>query len=182
MMSNSRLCEQIHGMMRHGLHSGLEMDQVNAQQSYSTSTDYEMKQECREMVLKEDGKPAAKGHKGIDHNKTKQLHQKLSYQLLDLVQEFVQKSRDLLSEPGHGIPSVAEINKNGRRQQGKANLRTQMAAESAKVASLTGEKITVDMVTKLACTTSLSNDRVLQLGDDQLQLHIKIAEMSNQKF
>ena len=43
MMSNSRLCEQIHGMMRHGLCSGLGMDQVDAQQSYSTSTDYEMK-------------------------------------------------------------------------------------------------------------------------------------------
>ena len=84
MMSNSRLCEQIHGVMRHGLRSGLEMDQVDAQQSYSTSTDYEMKQERREMVLEEDGKPAAKRHKGIDHNKTKQQHQILSYQLVDL--------------------------------------------------------------------------------------------------
>jgi hypothetical protein len=90
MMSNSRLCcEQIHGMMRHSLCSGLGMDQVNAQQSYSTSTDYEMKQESREMVLEEDGKPAAKRQKGIDHNKTKQQHQKLSYQLLGWVQEFV---------------------------------------------------------------------------------------------
>ncbi len=88
-----------------------------------------------------------------------------------------------MSEPGHGIPSVTEINKNGWRQQDKAYLlKTQMVAESAKVASLTREKITVDMVTKLACTTSLSNDRVLQLGDDQLQLRIKIVEMSNQKF
>jgi hypothetical protein len=113
------------------------------------------------MVLEEDGKPAAKRHEGIDHNKTKQQHQKLSYQLLDRVQEFVWKSKGLLSEPGHGILSVAEINKNGKRQQDKANLRTPMAAESAKVASLTQEKITVDMVTKLACTTSLSNDRVL---------------------
>jgi hypothetical protein len=182
MISNRRLCEQIHGMMRHGLRSGLGMNQVDAQQSYSTSTDYEMKRERREMVLEEDGKPASKRHKGIDLNKTKQQHQKLSYQLLDRVQEFVRKSRNLLSEPGHGIPSVAEINKNGRRQQDKANLRTQMAAESAKVASLTWEKITVDMVTKLACTTSLSNDRVLRLGDDQLQLRIKIAEMPNQKF
>jgi hypothetical protein len=118
------------------------------------------------MVLEEDGKPAAKRHKGIDHNKTKQQHQKLNYQLLDRVQEFVRKSRELLSEPGHGIPSVAEINKNGRRQQDKANLRTQMVAESAKVASFIREKITVDMVTKLACTASLSNDRVLRLGDD----------------
>jgi hypothetical protein len=99
-------------------------------------------------------------HLGVHHthNNTKQQHQKLSYQLLDRVQEFVWKSRDLLSEPGHGIPSVAEINKNGRRQQDKA--------ESTKMVSLTREKITVDMVTKLACTTSLSDDKVLRLGDD----------------
>ncbi len=87
-----------------------------------------------------------------------------------------------MAEPGHGIPSVAEIHKNSRRQQDKANLKTQMTAESAKVASLTQEKITVNMVTMLACTTSLSNDRVLRLSDDRLQLCIKIAEMSNQMF
>ncbi len=69
------------------------------------------------MILEEDGKPAAKRHKGIDHSKTKQQHQKLSYQLLDWVEEWVRKSSDLLSEPGHGIPSVVKINKNARRQQ-----------------------------------------------------------------
>jgi hypothetical protein len=60
----------------------------------------------------------------MDHNKTKLQHEKLSHQLLNRVQEWYQKSRDLLSEPGHGILAVAEINKNGRRQQDKANLRT----------------------------------------------------------
>ncbi len=39
MMSNSQLCKQIHGMMRHGLHSTHGMDQVDVQQSYSTRTD-----------------------------------------------------------------------------------------------------------------------------------------------
>jgi hypothetical protein len=70
----------------------------------------------------------------------------------------------------------------GSRQQDKANLKTQMAAEMPKVASLTWEKVTVNMVTMLACTTSLSNDSVYQLGDDQLELRIKIAEMPHQKF
>jgi hypothetical protein len=65
------------------------------------------------------------------------------------VQEWYRKSRDLLSEPGHGIPAVA-INKSSRRQQDKANLRTQMTAENAKVASLTREKITINMVIEMA--------------------------------
>ncbi len=87
------------------------------------------------------------------------------------------KSRDLLSAPGHGIPAVAEINKNGRRWQDKANLRTQMAAENAMVASLAREKIIVNMVIEVAQTTPLSNNCVLRLGDDLLEQQIKVAEM-----
>jgi hypothetical protein len=101
---------------------------------------------------------------------TKKLqHEKLSHQLLDQVQEWFWKSRDLLSAPGYGIPAVAEINKNGRRRQDKANLRTQMAAENAKVASLTREKITINMAVEVVKTTPLSNNHVLRLGDDQLE-------------
>jgi hypothetical protein len=137
-------------MMRHGLHSAHGMDQVDMQQSYSTSTDYKMKKERREMVMEGKGQQSAKRLKSMGHNKTKLQHEKLCHQLLNRVQEWYRKSRDLLSEPGHGIPAVAEINKNGRRQQDKANLRTQMAAENAKVASLTRENITVDMVIEMA--------------------------------
>jgi hypothetical protein len=57
-----------------------------------------------------------------------------------------------------------------------------MAAENAKVASLVREKITVDMVIEMAQSTPLSNDRVLQLGDDGLELRIRMAEMSSQKY
>jgi hypothetical protein len=78
--------------------------------------------------------------------------------------------------------SFVEINKNGRRRQDKANLRTQMAAENAKVASLTREKVTVNMVMEVAGTTPLSNDCVLRLGDDQLEQQIKMVEMSSHKF
>jgi hypothetical protein len=52
-----------------------------------------------------------------------------------------------------------------------------MAAENAKVASLTREKITIYMVIEVVQTTPLSNDCVLQLGDDQLEQQIKMAEM-----
>ena len=45
MMSNSRLCEQIHGMMRHGLRSQQGMAQVDAQNTYATTHSYKMKRE-----------------------------------------------------------------------------------------------------------------------------------------
>ena len=38
MMSHSRLCESIHGMMRHGLRSGTGVDQVDAQRAHMIST------------------------------------------------------------------------------------------------------------------------------------------------
>ena len=78
-----------------------------------------------------------------------------------------------LSAPGHG-------NKNGRRRQNKANLRTQMAAENAKVASLNRDKIIIDMVIEVAQTTPFSNDPVLRLWDNWLEQQIKLAEMSSQ--
>ena len=150
MMANSWLCEQIHGVMRHGLHSAHGMDQVATQQSYSTSTDYDTKRERKEMVMEGKGQPVTKRRKSIDQNTTKSQHEKLIHQLLDRVQKWFRKSKDLVSAPGDGIPADAEINKNGRRQQDKANLRTQIAAENAKVASLTREKITINMVIEMA--------------------------------
>jgi hypothetical protein len=44
-----------------------------------------------------------------------------------------------------------------------------MAPENAKVAILTWDKITIDIVIKVARTTPLSNDCDLQLGDDRLE-------------
>ena len=95
MMSNNRLCEQIHGMMQHGLHIVHGMDQVDVQQSYSTSTDCNMKRERRDMVMEGKGQPATERLRSINRNKTKSQHEKLSHQLLDQVQEWFPKSRDL---------------------------------------------------------------------------------------
>ena len=76
MMSNSRLCEQIHGMMRHGLRKGTGQDKSDAQRSYATSIAYEMRQQRRDNVskLKSDDRPK-KRFKSTKHNKTKcQVH------------------------------------------------------------------------------------------------------------
>jgi hypothetical protein len=56
-------------MMRHGLHSTHGMDQIDVQQSYSTSTDYDMKRERREIVMEEKGQPSTKRLKSVTTTK-----------------------------------------------------------------------------------------------------------------
>ena len=48
--SNSRLCEQVHGMLCQSLSSGIGMDQSDAQFSYKVNTEYMFRQERRELV------------------------------------------------------------------------------------------------------------------------------------
>ena len=55
MMSNSRLCEQIHGMMRHALRSSIGMEQADHQRMHSTGTDYNMKEERRKIASDDTG-------------------------------------------------------------------------------------------------------------------------------
>jgi hypothetical protein len=49
MMSYSCLCESIHGMMRHGLHSGTAIDQVDAQQAHMISTEYDLREQGQKL-------------------------------------------------------------------------------------------------------------------------------------
>ena len=49
MLSNSRLCEQIHRMIYHALWSQIEMDQSDDQRIYNSGISHEMKEERRNM-------------------------------------------------------------------------------------------------------------------------------------
>jgi hypothetical protein len=71
MMSHSCLCESIHWMMRHGLHSGTGMDQVNAQQAHMISTEYALREQGQNVLLLPDDKQNAKQIKSVEHSKTK---------------------------------------------------------------------------------------------------------------
>ena len=178
MMSNSRLCEQVHGMMRHGLRASIGMEQADAQRSYATSIDHEMKQQRRAMS----NDNREKRRKGIDHDKTKLQQQKLSSQLLDRLGSWLGKAMALLERPDHGIPTVTAIIKSGRRVQDKKLLEKQVEAEKAKTANLTRDELTVDMINEAASRTELSNDKLMKMGEDRLQLRLKIVEIYVQKF
>jgi len=51
MMSNSWLCEQVHGMMRHRLRSAIGIMQANHQGIYATRIDYGMKEEQHRLLI-----------------------------------------------------------------------------------------------------------------------------------
>ena len=77
MISNSHLCEQIHGMLRHGMCSTTGMDQLDVQQSFATSTNYETREEHRDLGrLLPTSEPPPKGGR-VDSNATKQSNSSL---------------------------------------------------------------------------------------------------------
>ena len=145
------------------------MDQADAQQTYASQTDYEMKRDRKEVGFDAlGGDRPKKRYKGVDPNKTKVQNSLLSKQLVERLTTFCESAKTLLSEPGHGIPTVTEIRTLGRRVQDKANLKAQMAAEKNSVAKLRREKMTFDTIKLKAKVTDLSNDRIMRLREERL--------------
>ena len=70
MMSNSRLCKQIHGMMRHGLNPNIGMDEANHHRQCSSSTNYEMN-EARRVLGDASGKSREEQKNAVKRSKTK---------------------------------------------------------------------------------------------------------------
>lgn len=106
----------------------------------------------------------------------------MGVQLVDAAEEFQVKAREILDQPGHGIPSISLISDLGRRHQDKQNLAAQLDAEKKKAEGNTREELTIDAIQLSATTTALSNDRVMRLGSERLAVRKAIDEMSTQKF
>eukprot|EP00581_Thalassiosira_minuscula_P006125 CAMPEP_0183740210 /NCGR_PEP_ID=MMETSP0737-20130205/59007_1 /TAXON_ID=385413 /ORGANISM="Thalassiosira miniscula, Strain CCMP1093" /LENGTH=162 /DNA_ID=CAMNT_0025975211 /DNA_START=1146 /DNA_END=1630 /DNA_ORIENTATION=+ len=106
----------------------------------------------------------------------------ISAQLIEGVKEWESIARALLSEPNHGIPTIWEVNKSGRRKQDKENFEAQLEAESVRTANLRRAVITVQMIETEAKGAELSNDQVLRLGEERLALWVKLTEMSIKKY
>ena len=73
-VSNSRLCEQIHGMMRYVLNPAIGMDQADHHHQYTTHTAYGMC-EARRILIDGSGKGQNKKKKAVKHSK--QSHRRL---------------------------------------------------------------------------------------------------------
>ena len=113
MMSNSRLAEQIHGMIRHNLRSQIGMDQADHQRQYAAH-DYEMR-EPRRIVsdMAGDGRETKK--RAMQHEKTKEQKLILSGQVLDGSYNFADMVRSELA-PDDIVGSVSKWRDAGRRK------------------------------------------------------------------
>ena len=169
-------------MMRFGLLSSIGMDQADAQQTYATGPNYEMKQERRETAMDTMPEPPTKKYRRVKHNHTKVQQRQLGAQLLERGKEFAESAKSLLAVPGHGIPTVTEIYIAGRCVQDKENVKAHVAAENKKVANLTREKLTSKKVKELTGAMQPSNDAVMRLGDERLITKIQLAELSLLKY
>ena len=102
MMSNSRLCEQVHGMMRQRLRKDIGMDQADAQMGYLTRDSYELREKRRNQSSTESNEPSAKRRKKArDHNKTLKQVLMIGEQLDEKLTSWMAEAKTLPSEPGN---------------------------------------------------------------------------------
>ena len=114
MMSNSRLCEQIHGMMRHGLRSSIGMDQADHQRMYDTGTNYLMKEERRNMMSTDANAFRKKHKKARQHSKTKGQQQRMSRQLIEQSATFVKVAESVMVMELDSIHNIIQVSKGGK--------------------------------------------------------------------
>ncbi|KAL7498156.1 hypothetical protein ACHAWT_009680, partial [Skeletonema menzelii] len=180
MMSNSRLCEQMHGALRYGLRIEQGMDEVDARRDYEVVFGYLFKQERREKDLS--GRGAKRQKVSHKHNNSKDQLTMISAQLTEYLPKWLKEANELLQQPNHGIPSLTETRNKGRRDQDKKNIATQLEAHDEKVGTLTREKLTVDAMKEEADRTTPSNDKLLRMGEERLQCREHICNITTKKY
>lgn len=183
MMSNSRLCEQIHSMMRQRLRKDIGMDQADAQMGYLTKDSYELREQRRKHPSSETGEPPAKKRKKArDHNKTMSQVLMIGHQLDEKLTSWLVEAKALLAEPDNGIPSITDIMVKGRRVQDKNNLKKQMDAEKKKASRLRRTKLTANDLRNEAQSLELTNDNMLKMGKERLEARARMTQLATVKF
>ncbi len=178
MMSNSRLCEQIHGMMRHGLKKEIGMSQADHHRQYSSGIDYSLREARRSLG---DGTTTDKEQqkKAKHHQKTKLQQELLSTQLIEKSAEF---ANDVASnmDPKQ-IPTVTEIKKAGRRVQDNKRLMKQIIDEDVKASQLTRSTLTVEAIQAAASRLRPTNDSLFLYDDRVLRWRDKVGDLIKNK-
>ena len=179
MLSNSRLCEQIHGMMRHGLRYQVGMEQADSQRIYNSGIDHEMKEERRNTnqvasEFRETHKKAAK------HSQTKNQQVQLSEQLVGRASKFAETMTVPTLE--ETIPDLSTINSRGRRVMDQANLDHQMLEEDQKAGSLRRKTLTPELAITMAGKTNLTNDATYVSNAALVLWHSRVPKLLVKKF
>ena len=179
MMSNSRLCEQIHGMMRHGLNPNIGMDEADHHRQYSSSTNFEMN-EARRALGDASGISREKQKRAVKHSNTKSQKVMMCGQVLERATEYAERvSREL--DPDE-IPTVTEVKLDGRRKQDSDNLAQRILGEDAKAGRLTRAQLSIAQVQQLATVTRPTNDATFTFDGTTLVWREKVDELCTGAF
>ena len=163
MLSNSRLCEQTHGMMRHAMRSQLGVEQADEQTIYNAGIRHEMNEERRSMG-QDTTEHRDKKKKAAKHSRTKDQIVRLSEQVTERARQYdlvLQSISAYLPSAGSisaKLPTIKEINDRGRQWKDKENLEAQMREEDERAGNLCRVPLTLESVEELAKTTKLTND------------------------
>jgi hypothetical protein len=178
MLSNSRLCEQIHGMMRHGLRTQVGMEQADAQRIYNSGTDHEMKEERRNMSQLA-SEHRGKHKKAAKHSQTKNQQVRLSEQLVEKAGAHAEME---LATCDDNIPSVSTTSKRGRRVMDQTNLDNQMMEEDEKAGRLRRKQLTPELAKEMAEKTTLTNDATYVANAALVLWHSRVPKLLVKKF
>ena len=140
--SNSRLCEQIHGMLRKSLESGIGMDQADAQFSYKVNKEYYLREARRDLVnagTPTKDKDGNRVRKITKHNRTKEQIEMIGKQMLECISNY--KDADFST-----VMAVNKINKTGRRVQDKEVAGAKEVLEKTKQARMRRQHITLEEI------------------------------------
>ena len=178
-MSNSRLCEQIHRMIRHGLNPNIGMDEADHHRQYSSSTNFEMN-EARRVLGDASGKSREKQKRAVKHSKTKSQKIMMCGQVLERATEYAERvSRELDADE---IPTVTEVKLDGRRKQDSDNLAQRILGEDAKAGRLTRAQLSVAHVQQLATVTKPTNDATFTYDGTVLVWREKVDKLCTSAF
>jgi hypothetical protein len=172
MMSNSRLAEQIHGMMRSNLRGQVGMDQADHHRQFSAHQEYKMRRARRE-IADESGERRDKRKKALQHDKTLQQKVMIGSQLIALAAE----TEDMIANEldPEEVPTMSYWNeRRGRRAQDKDNLATEIMYEDARASRLTRTPLTADRVRELARTMKPTNDATMEFNQTVLLWQEKV--------
>ena len=169
--SNSRLCEQIHGMLRHSFKCEIGMDQADAQYSYNVNTEYHFREVRRALIntkVDADGNRVAKVGK---HDRTKAQTEMIGKQMIDSISEYS------VADVSAVTRSIAEINTAGRRVQDKRIAVEKELLEKQKQAKMRRTMVTIDEIREVA-KTIIPDNELNPYSEDDLKRRAVTTQLS----
>jgi hypothetical protein len=173
--SNSRLCEQNHGVLRAKDVNNVGMDQADARQFYKNGEEYENREKRRRAEwTNAAGEQQPKRRK---HSHTLGQVLMIGHQMKESVMSFISRANNLLTG-SNAIPTITRIRERGRRVQDKNNLARHMEAAQVQASRLRREMETAEGLHQEAASLQLQNFASLNQKDEDIIAKQKLLQIT----